>query len=359
MQNTELVKSGFQQGPPALKKYRMIRKNRLQSTLSYVMYCLWFIAIFFSILWAPVSLAAVPERPEPEILFLENDAMKIGVDRSMGASITWLSWQAQPENVVNIHDPGRLIQQSYYAGTKLDRQADGQHSAWSPWVWNPIQGGGVMSWARVTRFHTLDDRMLVSETIPKLWDMPDEEAQALMVQTTQFEPGMRNVVCVRNRLVCKRGDGDRWGPAVPRHQELPACYFTSAFRHVKSYLGDGEWRREDQPPGPPWGRATPPLNVMACFNDEGQGVAIFSPAADAHWNFGPHRKFTPKATSIAGPCMHLAPIATVRLGPTSTLEYRYWMIVGNQAEITQQIDLLLKKYPDEKLRLTETTGESR
>jgi hypothetical protein len=293
--------------------------------------------------------AANPARPKPELLFLENPSMKIGIDRAMGASITWLSWKSQPGNIINIHDPGRLIQQSYYAGKTLDRQADGQHKAWSPWTWNPIQGGGVGSWARVTRFEKVENQMLVSETIPKLWDMPDEEAEAIMFQSTEFEPDMPNVVRVRNRLVCKRKEGDRWGPAVPRHQELPACYFTSAFRHVETYLGNGEWKREHQPPGPPWGKAEPPLRAMACFNDAGQGVAVFSPAADKHWNFGPHRTYTPDAKPTDGPCMHLAPIGTVSLGPTTTLDFRYWMIVGDKAAITRQLDALMRKYPDEKI----------
>lgn len=181
--------------------------------------------------------------------------------------------------------------------------------------------------------------------------MPNEEARAVMLQSTEFEPDMPGVVRVRNRLVCTRQKGDRWGGAVPRHQELPACYFTRAFRHFSSYLGDGNWRPEEQPPGPPWGKATPPLNVMACFNDGGQGVAIFSPVADQHWNFGPHRPDTPAAKPESGPCVHLAPIATVALGPQSTLEYRYWIVVGTKAEITRQIDTLRRKYPNEKLTL--------
>lgn len=297
-------------------------------------------------------LQANPKRPEPDLPFIENTAMKIGIDRSMGASITWFSWKAQPDNIINIHDPGRLLQQSYYAGKSLDRLADGQSKSRSPWTWNPIQGGGVMSWARVTRFEKLQNNKLIAETVPKLWDMPDEEAEAVMLQSTEFEPSMPNVVRVHNRLVCKRQEGDRWGEAVPRHQELPACYFTSAFRHVESYLGDGKWRREQQPPGPPWGRAAPPLKVMACFNDNDQGVAIFSPTADRHWNFGPHRPYTPSAKPEDGACVHLAPIGTVPLGPKSTLEYRYWMVVGTKAEITKQIDTLLGKYSDEKLTLT-------
>jgi CDP-glucose 4,6-dehydratase len=33
--------------------------------------------------------------------------------------------------------------------------------------------------------------------------------------------------------------------------------------------------------------AEPPLMAMACFAENGQGVAIFSPTATQPWNFGP------------------------------------------------------------------------
>ncbi|MEK6232921.1 MAG: hypothetical protein N2A42_13825 [Luteolibacter sp.] len=45
--------------------------------------------------------------------------MKIAIDRSMAAAVTWLSWKNHPENSINIHDPVRLLQQSYYAGKRL------------------------------------------------------------------------------------------------------------------------------------------------------------------------------------------------------------------------------------------------
>lgn len=146
-----------------------------------------------------------------------------------------LAWLA-----VNIADPGRLIQQSYYAGKSLERIAEGQSKAWSPWTWNPIQGGGVGSWARVTEFKRVSNT-LFSVTVPKLWDMANEEAQAVMRQWTGFEPGCSNVVVVRCEFVSERNENDRWGPAVPRHQEIPACYFTRNFGLVKSYLGNGNW----------------------------------------------------------------------------------------------------------------------
>ncbi len=286
-----------------------------------------------------------------DLLILENGTVKVGIDRTKGAAITWLSSADYPKNLVNVTDPGRLIQQSYYAGKSLDRRADGQSPAWSPWTWNPIQGGGVGSWARVNACERLDPPALHSETVPKLWDMPNEEAAALMRQWTAFEPGMPNVVVVRCEFVSRRDDNDRWGPAVPRPQEIPACYFTRNFGAAKSYLGDGQWRDETQPPGPPWGHARPPRNAMAFFAASGQGVAVFSPSATQPWNFGPHRDGETDDPA-AGPCMHVAPLDRVSLGPKSIYRFRYWLILGTAPQIATRLDELWKMYPAERAELT-------
>ncbi|MCE9631417.1 MAG: hypothetical protein K8S94_11985 [Planctomycetia bacterium] len=277
----------------------------------------------------------------------DNGTVKCGIDRTKGGAITWLSWQGSPQNVVNVVDPGRLIQQSYYAGKPLDRKADGQHKAWSPWTWNPIQGGGIGSWARVTKLEKTADG-LFCETIPKLWDMPNEEATAVMRQWTGFEPGMPNVVVVRCEFESQREPGDRWGPAVPRHQELPACYFTRRFGTFKSYLGGGRWRDESQPPGPPWGRAKPPRNAMACFDTSGQGIAVFSPAATGTWNFGPHGDGE-SSDPRAAPCVHVAPLETVKLEPEAVIRYRYWLVVGTAADLAQRLDALWTAHAAERL----------
>ena len=291
------------------------------------------------------SFAADLTRAE-DLLVLDNGTAKVGINRAMGASITWLSWAAYPKNMVNSADPGRLIQQSYYAGKSLDRKADGQHPAWSPWTWNPIQGGGVGSWARVNEFKRLDDQTLYSETVPKLWDMPNEEASALMHQWTAFEPAMPNVIAVRCELISKREDNDRWGPAKPSPQEIPACYFTRNFDTVKTYLGNGEWRSESQPAGPPWGTTKPPRNAMALFNAAGQGVAVFSPTATT-WNFGPHGT-NGSDDPAAGPCMHVAPVTRINLGPKSIYRYRYWLIVGTENQLATRLNELWGKYSEDR-----------
>lgn len=303
------------------------------------------------VLFVPVG-ALIASTPAADLRFLDNGTVRIGIDAAKGAAITWLSWAAYPQNIVNSADPGRLIQQSYYAGLSLDRRSEGQSKAWSPWPWNPIQGGGVGSWARVTVCRLLNATTLYSETVPKLWDMPNEEAAALMRQWTAFEPAMPNVIVVRCEFVAQRREADRWGPPRPAHQEIPACYFTRNFSAVRSYLGEGRWRDESQPPGPPWGHAHPPLNIMACFASNGQGVAIFSPTATEPWNFGPHGGGA-TAVPTAGPCVHLAPLDRVALGPRSIYRYRYWIVVGDAARLAARLDDLIKLHSAERAELRE------
>lgn len=300
----------------------------------------------------PVGLVSAED-----MLTIDNGSVKVGIDREKGAAITWLSSGDYSNNLVNIADPGRLIQQSYYAGRSRDRIADGQSKAWSPWTWNPIQGGGVGAggrngtWASVPAFEKTDET-LYSETIPKLWDMADEDAEAVMRQWTRFEPGMPNVVRVRCEIQIDRSEGDQWGDARNSPQEVPACYFTRNFETVKSYLGDGQWRTEHQDPGPPWGKASPPRNAMAMFESSGQGVAVFSPTSGEHWNFGPHCTGL-SGDPEAGPCMHVAPIDRVLLGRKSTFRYRYWLVLGNETEIATRLDSLWQTYADEQSQLVE------
>jgi len=297
------------------------------------------------------TLAMPSQAAAEDLLRLDRGGVQVGIDRDKGAAITWIAWQGYPQNMVNSADPGRLIQQSYYAGNRLDRRAEGQHQAWSPWTWNPIQGGGVGSWARVVEMERQDDS-LFSLTIPKLWDMPDEEAAAEMRQWTSFEPKMADVIVVRCEFISQRDEGDRWGEAVLHAQEIPACYFTRNFDQVESYLGEGRWRGESAPLGPPWGKAQPPRHAMACFESGGQGIAVFSPSSQGHWNFGPHGHGQ-SDDPLHGSCLHVAPLDRVALGPRSCYRYRYWLVVGDRETLASRLDALWEKYASEQAELTE------
>ncbi|GAB5439667.1 MAG: hypothetical protein Fues2KO_00160 [Fuerstiella sp.] len=295
---------------------------------------------------SPLSIVA-----GEELRTIDNGVASVGIDLDKGGAITWLSTKAYRRNMVNVHDPGRLIQQSYYAGASLERRTEGQHEAWSPWPWNPIQGGGVGSWAQTSKFDR-NNNTLFCETTPKLWDMPNEKSQSTMRQWTAFESSLPNTIVVRCEFVSLRDERDRWGPAVVRHQEVPACYFTRNFAHVKRYLGHGKWRAESHRPGPPWGHVQPPRDAMALFDRSGLGVAVFSPASTATWNFGAHRDGL-SDDPLAGPCMHVAPIDRVKLAPKSTYRYRYWLVVGDESSIAASLDSLWEEYSTETVEVTQ------
>ncbi|SMP44055.1 hypothetical protein SAMN06265222_1011070 [Neorhodopirellula lusitana] len=296
-----------------------------------------------------------------DLLTIDDGVVRVGIDREKGGAITWLSSHEYPSNIVNVADPGRLIQQSYYAGRRLNRVTEGQHKAWSPWSWNPIQGGGVGqggdsgTWSRVTQFRKTESS-LYSETIPKLWDMADEEADAVMRQWSTFEPDMAGVVAVTCELQAMRDKEDRWGGPTKNPQETPACYFTRNFDDVRSYLGEGRWRKEAQPTGPPWGKTMPPRKAMAMFEASGQGVAVFSPTATQSWNFGPHGSGLSDQPDV-GPCMHVAPIDRVLMGHQTTYRFRYWLVIGDETDIAKRLDMLWGKYSQEQSQVTHKNSQ--
>ena len=61
-------------------------------------------------------VVCVPQSAHSQTRFLDNGVILIAVDASRGGAITYLSETGSRESVVNIYDPGRYIQQSYYSG---------------------------------------------------------------------------------------------------------------------------------------------------------------------------------------------------------------------------------------------------
>jgi hypothetical protein len=69
-------------------------------------------------------------------------------------------------------------------------------------------------------------------------------------------------------------------------------------------------------------------------------VSIFSPG-----RFGLHE------IGAVSPCLHIAPLDTVGLGPKSTYRYRYWLMVGDEAQIAATLHALWNKYSGERAEL--------
>lgn len=57
--------------------------------------------------------APTDSPPAGSLLLLDNGTVRIGLDKSKGASITWLSWSGYPKNTVNL-DPRSTYRYRYW-----------------------------------------------------------------------------------------------------------------------------------------------------------------------------------------------------------------------------------------------------
>ena len=289
--------------------------------------------------------------------WLDNGKVKLAVDKDYGGSIVYASPSDSKENMVNISDLGREIQQSYYAGKDFNRQDNGQSKNWSPWPWNPVQAGNCdRDKSVILNFETQkDNTALYVKCRPRLWDMTEEIAQCYFHQSMQFEDGMDNVICVTNKIECFRDENDIWGEAASRNQELPAVYLIKNMNRLVIYDGDKPWQNDkltDVTYGPDdkwiWVRRKPTEPWAACVNPVTNiGLGVYSPEGSGNtWNMGWVGK--PTGTEYDAATMHFAPINNWSLGRDTVKEFKYWIIIGELDNIRVRVYELHKKYNEKK-----------
>ena len=302
------------------------------------------------------SLCAFAEKA-----WLDNGRVRLGIDLERGGTICFLSTgsEAERDNMVNVHDLGRYIQQSYYAGTPVDRKQEGQHPNFSPWTWNPIQAGGIGCVAKPPHSNARSEILEFTETknamyikcVPRLWDMPGEAAECVFEQWMWLEG---DAVRVSNKVTIARTD-TIWKEGVVRDQELPAVYPIARLRHCYTYVGDAPWTggaavkmpdhpeayKKELPPtdpnGFPWNRFKPTEPWAACVNPEtGVGFGVYSPRADATWlcGFVNHlKRQNNRDDSLANSTSYIAPLAKVALNKDSVFGYEYYLIPGSVRDV--------------------------
>ncbi len=302
------------------------------------------------------SLGASAEKA-----YLDNGRVRIGVDLEHGGTICFLSAgsDSEKDNMVNVHDLGRYIQQSYYAGEPVDRRDEGQHPSFSPWQWNPIQAGGIGCIAKpphqnakseILEFKQVKNGMYI-KCIPRLWDMPGEAAECVFEQWMWLEG---SAVRVSNKVTIARTD-DLWEEGVVRDQEIPAVYPIARLRNCYTYTGDAPWTgdsvakmpdhpkgyRVDLPPthenGFPWNRFKPTEPWAASVEPmTGLGFGVYSPQADATWLSGfvnDLKRQKGRDDSMANSTSYISPLTEIALNKNSVFGYAYWLIPGSVQDV--------------------------
>lgn len=318
---------------------------------------LWCLGIMSAMCWASCSGTSAADKKTvsaPEIctegeVVLDNGHIRIKQDLGRGGSICYLSRSDEDRNIVNIYDEGRLIQQSYYAGKSLNRQDEGQSPSWSPWAWNPIQGGNSAGkGARILHAERTDTSLYV-KCVPMLWDMNDHEAEAVMEQWTTLDG---NVAYVRNKITCHRTD-TIYGEGIACSQEIPAVYPISKLKNLYTYSGDqpftgaaltspvveclqdGFWGRYDGKSNP-----VPTEKWMAFVDDGNWGLGVYTPIAET---FLAGRSGDVDGEAMSVSTSYIAPLCTRALNKNSVMEYDYYLIVDSLDAIRSTVYALNSK----------------
>lgn len=262
-------------------------------------------------------------------LTLNNGVIKIQLDLNSGGAISYLSAASNSYNVVNTHDKGRYIQQSYYNGQAIDRSASGQHPNYSPWNWNPIQAGDVYGNTAQVISSSASSSQLYVKTRPKLWDMNNELCQCYFETWVTLEG---TAAKVRNKLTTFQTD-NIWTPR-PYHQELPAVYTRGDLYKLYSYQGSSPWTQggltRTNNNGPPWAYWTNNERWAALVNGNNWGVGVYNADATLYvGGFSGSQGGGPTGNSTG----YFSPLRTIQLSKNGTFEYEYYLILGDLSTI--------------------------
>lgn len=278
---------------------------------------------------AAVSAAEPPAgrvRPGARMDYLDNGAVRVGVDLARGGAIAWLAESDSTRNLINVHDNGRYVQQSYYAGP---RSFGEPHPAWKNWCWNPIGAGDCYGHNAQTLEHRNDGKTLYVKTRPMQWALDGAPGDCRFETWIELDG---NVARVRCRLTNRRDDTRQY-PA--RDQELPALYAVSELDRLYTYTGPrpftgGELTRITRV-GIPWARWRATEHWAALVGPDGQGVGLFNPRA-IRYTGGFSGK--PGAGGPLDPQTgYFAPLRREILDHDITYQYQYALIVGSVEQI--------------------------
>ena len=281
-----------------------------------------------------ISFSSLRAQTADSVLTEDNGVLKVEVDLTRGGAIGYISQSGSNQNLVNIHDNGRYVQQSYYAGNSVDRTADGQYPRWSPFPWNPIQAGDVYGNRPQMLSYRKSGDTLYTKCIPLHWDMENLSAKATMEQWTVLDSNVLEVSC---KLTIQSIDS-LYG-VRSRGQELPAVYLVSSLNNLYAYLGSAPFTNDtlSNPPtkilssGGGWGRyGNVSEHWMAFVNQNKWGVGIFNQNCS---DFSAGISGTVGGSDTSNSTVYMAPNDTSSLTTGSVYQYSYDLVVGTLDQI--------------------------
>ncbi|MFY8056653.1 MAG: hypothetical protein ACOVRM_02870, partial [Planctomycetaceae bacterium] len=183
--------------------------------------------------------AGTEQQSTDDWIWLGNRSFRVGLLRSSGGAIGWISPPGGERSVVNSFDRGRLVQQSWYG------DEDGSDWNGRPWRWNPVH-----------------------------WAAGTDIADAVMTQKVALQ---QELIRIDYRFQYHGTVSHQ-----PRHQELPAVFTGPEYSRLAVCTSDRPWTDAAlhfRTPG--WPNEYLPMTEhwVALLNGEDWGLGCYVPRA--------------------------------------------------------------------------------
>lgn len=275
--------------------------------------------------------ACMRELPD-EVVYISTEDYRLGVKLAWGGGISYLEdlkdGNDAISNLLNDHDTGRLVQQSYY-GT--------QKAPYNPvkygdtlWSYNPVQGGDQYNnRSKLVDYSISEDgKSIYVKCRPLDWAQNDMLTPSYMENTYTIDG---DLIRVDNRFVDFSGYTHQ-----AAHQELPAFYTISYlcdfvfYNGTKGFSGDGLTVKKDLPF---WAGNSGAYFDMrsketwcAWVGPDGYGVGVYTPIAEI---LLAGRHMYNGSTSSKDPATnYVAPLITHTMSTLEPFEYSYYITTG-------------------------------
>ncbi|PYI56184.1 fibronectin type III domain-containing protein [Paenibacillus flagellatus] len=270
------------------------------------------------LLWTAVSGESEAAATNT-MTYLDNGTIRLGVDVTWGGSISYLAESGGGGNLVNRHDAGRLIQQSYYGAGLY---------AGCRWGANPVQGGDIRNNPSGILSYFNDNSTVYVKSRPLDWCLSDVPANAYMENWYTLEG---NAVKVVNRF-----HNFDPGFGTIRDQELPAIFTLESLSSYTRYSGGAPFT------GDTVTTSTPGFPNETHYQSEAWGTHLDATGKGIGWytpnvHYSTNYVYTGAGTGgeYGDKVSYTAPVYRYVVLPDETYQYEYYLVVGTAAETRQ------------------------
>jgi len=299
------------------------------------------VVIIGCVAWDSAGAQSRKARPGGKrFRYIQSASCRLGVDMESGGSVFYFS-QVRPErNLLNHHDRGRFIQQSYYG------DADGSKWNNKPWRWNPVQGGDWRGKPAKVLESKIERSAMHVKTRPRNWGGGEEIPETTMTMDARVTGHLAHL---HYRFAYTGTHRHK-----PRHQELPAVFVDYALGNLVYYKGPKPWTGDTLSKDVP-GWPNERLHMTECWaayvDEKGWGIGVYTPVMK-HVTCYRHRG---KPGPTGGGCSYFAPIKPLAVTPGFVFEYDVYLTIGTISEIRTRFTTLHRKLQRKK-KPTPTQG---